>query len=91
MKVRYSRRAISDLYGIREYISNDNPEAASVVASFIRRSIRALEEWPYLGRATEVENVRRLVVANYPYVVYYQVRRHDVVVLAVMHTAQDWE
>jgi addiction module RelE/StbE family toxin len=89
MRVRYSRRAISDLENIRQYISKNNPKAAWVVASFIRRSIRVLEEWPYRGRATEVENVRRLVVANYPYVVFYQVRRHDVVVLSAMHTAQD--
>jgi addiction module RelE/StbE family toxin len=87
MNVRYSPRAIEDLETIRRYISNANPKAAWVVASFIRRSIRVLEEWPYHGRATGKANVRRLTVTNYPYVIFYRVDR-DVVILAVMHTAR---
>ena len=50
------------------------PDAACVVASFIRRSIKALEEWPHSGRATEKEQVRRLVISNYPYLIYYRCR-----------------
>ena len=59
-----------------------------VVASFIRRSIAVLEEWPYHGRATEKENVRRLAVMNYPYLVYYHVS-DDVLILTVSHSAQE--
>jgi toxin ParE1/3/4 len=88
MRVRYSPRSIEDLDTIRLHISKDNPKAAWVVASFIRRSIAVLQEWPYHGRATEKEDVRRLVVMNYPYVVYYRVSE-DVLILTVMHTAQD--
>ena len=88
MRVRYSPRSIEDLDSIRLHISKDDPKAAWVVASFIRRSIAVLQEWPYHGRATEKEHVRRLVVMNYPYVVYYRVS-DEVLVLTVMHTAQD--
>jgi toxin ParE1/3/4 len=88
MRVRYSPRSIEDLDSIRLHISKDNPKAAWVVASFIRRSIAVLQEWPYHGRATEKENVRRLVVMNYPYVVYYRVG-DDVLILTVMHSAQN--
>jgi len=88
MKVRYSPRAIEDLESIRRYITKDNPNAAWVVASFIRRSIAILEEWPYRGRATELEDVRRLVVVNYPYVVYYRIGE-AVVILTVMHSARE--
>lgn len=90
MRVRYSPHSIQDLDDIRNYIRKDNPKAAWVVASFIRRSIRVLEEWPYHGRATEKKNVRRLVVTNYPYVVYYFVRAGEgAVILSVMHSARD--
>lgn len=89
MSVRYSPRSIKDLDHIRRYISKDNPSAAWVVASFIRRAIRNLEEWPYQGRATEEKNIRRLVVTNYPYVVYYRVHDDEVVILTVTHAAQD--
>ena len=90
MSVRYSPRSIQDLGDIRNHISKDNPGAAWIVASFIRRSIRYLEEWPYHGRATEKEHVRRLVVTNYPYVVYYSIQGDgDVIILSVRHTAQE--
>ncbi|MDP3646129.1 MAG: type II toxin-antitoxin system RelE/ParE family toxin [bacterium] len=90
MRVRYSPRSIQDLDDIRDYISKDNPDAAWIVASFIRRSIRFLEEWPYHGRATEKENVRRLVVTNYPYVVYYSIQGDEnLIILSVRHVAQE--
>ena len=87
MRVRYSAGAVQDLDDIRAYIERDNPRAAWVVASFIKRSIAVLEEWPYRGRATEKENVRRLAVMNYPFVVFYHVS-DEVVVLSVRHTAR---
>lgn len=89
MSVRYSRRALQDLEAIRRYISEDNLSAAWIVASFIRRTIRNLEHWPYQGRATDKENVRRLVVSTFPYVIFYRVRDGDVVILTVGHTARD--
>lgn len=89
MKLQYTPRAIRDLDGIRKYIEKDNPSAAWVVASFIRRSIRSLEDMPYQGRATETEDVRRLTVMNYPYVVYYRVKDTSVAVLSVRHTARN--
>lgn len=89
MKLRYSLRALEDLENIRRYISKDNPSAAWVVASFIRRSIRSLEDFPYRGRATEIEHVRRLVVTNYPYVVYYKPDGKYIIILSVLHAVQD--
>jgi addiction module RelE/StbE family toxin len=87
MRVRYSPRAIEELDNIRRHISKDNPEAAWVVASFIRRAVSGLSKWPFSGRATSKENVRRLVVTNYPYVVYYRVSE-EILILAVRHSAQ---
>ena len=89
MRVRYSARAAEDLEHIRLYISKDNPSSAWVVGSFIRRSIRILETWPYHGRATQKKNIRRLTVTNYPYVVFYRVDKAGVVILMVKHQAQD--
>jgi plasmid stabilization system protein ParE len=34
-------------------------------------------------------DVRRIAVINYPYVVYYHVNDERVLILTVMHTAQD--
>ncbi len=88
MRIRYSMAAVEDLDSIRTYIEKDNPRAAWVVASFIKRSIAILEDWPYHGRATEKEGIRRLAVMNYPYVVYYRVS-DEVLILNVRHSAQN--
>jgi toxin ParE1/3/4 len=89
MKLQYSRAAIQNLENIREYISRDNPRLAWVVASFIRNSIRVLERWPYHGRATNEKDIRRLVVSNYPYAIYYRITVNIVEILAIRHTARD--
>lgn len=89
MKLRYTPRALHDLEHIRLYIEKDNPSAAWVVASFIRRSLRTLEQFPHQGRATDRTPVRRLIVTNYPYLVYYKVEADEVIVLNILHTAQD--
>lgn len=89
MKLRYSPNSIRDLDSIRQYISRDNPKGAWVVASFIRRSIRVLERFPYLGRVTNRQGVRCLTVINYPYLVLYRVDNEYVLILSVMHDAQD--
>ena len=86
MRVQYSPRAVRDIDEIRRHIEKDNPKAAWVAAAFIKRSIALLEDWPHHGRATDKQNVRRLVVANYPYVVYYRVT-DEVVVVTVRHQA----
>ena len=38
---------------------------------------------------TDIPGVRRLVVTNYPYVVYYEVVDGEVIVLTVLHSAQE--
>lgn len=88
MNVRFSPRSLKDLDDIRAYIERDNPRAAWVVASFIKRSIALLQDWPYHGRATDTKDVRRQVVMNYPYVVYYRVTDH-VLILTVQHSARN--
>ena len=89
MNVRYAPRALQDLDAIRRYISKHNPSAAWIVASFIRRTIRNLEHWPYQGRATDKQHVRRLTVSTFPYVIFYRVHDGNVLILTVCHTARD--
>ena len=89
MKLRYTPPAIADFDAIRAYIEARNPTAAWVVASFIRQSIRALEYFPHQGRATNRPSVRRLMVMNYPYVVYYRVAGDEVEILNIFHAKRN--
>jgi addiction module RelE/StbE family toxin len=89
MRVRYSPRAAEDLENIRRYIGKNSQTSAWVVASFIRQSIARLVQWPRSARMTDAPGVRRLVVTNYPYVVYYDAADDEVIVLTVLHSAQE--
>ena len=51
MRLRFTRRAITQLEAIAEYISTDCPRAAEHVASRIHRSISYLIDQPHLGPA----------------------------------------
>lgn len=85
MTLRYTRRALDDLDEIRCYISKHKPAAAWLIGSFIRRSIANLTMWPYRGRATNRDGIRRLVVSTFPYVVFYAIVGNEIVILRVMH------
>jgi plasmid stabilization system protein ParE len=80
MRVRYSPRAAEDLENIRRYIGKNNQRSAWVVASFIRQSIARLVQWPHSAQ---------MIVTNYPYVAYYEVPDGEVIILTVLHSAQE--
>lgn len=61
--------------------------AARRMAEQIRSSMRTAAEHPLLGRVVpelDVANIRERIVP--PYRVLYQVRRADILVLAVLHS-----
>lgn len=84
-KVRYARRAISDLIGIADYIRERNPRAAEAVAARIRASIAQLAMFPFIGRPTDDEDMRVLPIGRYPYIVFYEVIEGTVVVHHIRH------
>ena len=88
MEVRWLRRALADLDAIAEYIGRDNPDAARSLVARLREMTERLATHPYVGRASEWEDVRELVVHRH-YLVSYRVRRDRVEIVQVWHTAQD--
>jgi toxin ParE1/3/4 len=87
MTVKWSKRALSSLAGITEYIEQDNPIRARTFVQEIRQKSNLLEQFPNLGRAGRVVGVRELV-AHKNYIIVYRVRGEDVQVIEVMHTAR---
>ena len=76
-KIRYLKTAECDLYGIFDYISQDNPSAAASLLEKIDSSISLLASHPYMGvvpkdvRLKE-KGYRMLVVDKY--LVFYVVK-----------------
>ena len=85
MKVRYTRRAISDLIAIADYIRERNPKAAASVEKRIRSSISQLELFPFSGRLTDDVSIRMFPIVRYPYLVFYKVIESEVVVHHIRH------
>lgn len=87
--LEWREAARADLLGIVDYISDDNPEAAQRLKDEIDDKVTKLLEHPRLYRAGRVPGTREMVVLP-SYVVIYSVSAHVVVILRVLHAAQQW-
>jgi len=57
----------------------------------VRREVLVeLQHHPELGRPGRVPKTRELVVPNLPYILPYYIKKKEVRILAVMHTARKW-
>ena len=91
MRVRYRRRALSDIEGIHRYIDERNPRAATEVVARIRVAADRLGWWPRIGHGGRVPGTCEWTVVGLPYVIVYEIdeRANEVAIIAVFHAAQD--
>lgn len=91
MNVVIRAKAAEDLAGIFTWIARDNPPAAAETVRRIRQRIGRLVTpgLAHMGRPGLVPGTRELVEA--PYMIVYEVHeeRDELVVLAILHGAQD--
>lgn len=83
MRLRYAPRARADIANIHDYIAQHNTRAATAVSAQIRATAELLAQFPGLGRDTDIEGVRVLPTARYPYLVYYRLSGSDLMILHV--------
>lgn len=88
MRLRYTRTAARELAEVLTSIAAESPQGARRVQLRLREAIDLLTEFPLIGQSTTRPGLRRLVVLPYPYVVFYQVRETEVVIIGVRHSAQ---
>ncbi len=87
MRIVWTRMANLMLDGVGAYIAKDNPKAATKLLKQIRKNVKLLQTHPLMGRRTEFDGVRELVV-HPNYLVSYRVSTDTVQVLQVWHVAQ---
>jgi toxin ParE1/3/4 len=90
MRIVWSRRALRHLRHLRDYIAQDNPDAAPRVAERLLASVELLAVHPDLGRPGRVFGTRELVVPDTPCVIPYRVRGARMELIAVFHGRQKW-
>ena len=88
-KLEWLALARADLLAIVGYISDDNPDAAQRVKDDIEAKVLKLLDFPKIGRTGRIEGTRELVVwANY--IIVYQEDDFVILILRVLHAAQQW-
>jgi len=95
-QARFSPKAGEDMDEILRFIAADNPEAADRVRETILNTSDFLANHPELGRrvrnATKADKfVRWFVTPKFRnFLIFYEPYRDTIVVLRVLHAAQDW-
>lgn len=91
MRVRYRRRALSDIERIHRYIAERNPRAATEVVARIRAAGERLGPWPRIGHGGRVPETYEWAVVGLPYIIVYDIdeRANEIAIIAVFHAAQD--
>lgn len=88
LTVTFAPQARSDIGQIHEWLAERSANAATGVITSIRETSQLIGEYPMIGRVTEFAGVRVLPVIRYPYLVYYLVEAHEVVIVHVRHGAR---
>jgi toxin ParE1/3/4 len=88
--IEWSVWALADRDAIFDYIEADSPKTAALVDSRIEKHVKALAQFPEIGRPGRVEATRELVVKRTPYIVAYRIEGNSVRILRVLRGAQDW-
>ena len=88
MKLRYTKRAASELDAVLGHIDEQSPQGAAKVKRRMQAVIDVLLRYPEAGRMTSRAGLRRLVVHPYPYVVFYRVSSDAIIIHGVRHSAR---
>jgi toxin ParE1/3/4 len=96
IKARLSPKAVRDLDEHYGYIAGDNPGAAERVRRIILNTADLLAQHRELGRrirkaAPRHAQIRWFVVPKFRnYLIFYQPYQETIMVVRVLHAAQDW-
>jgi plasmid stabilization system protein ParE len=88
MRVRWLRKALSNLDEEAAYIAADDPKAAQLVVQRVWDAVAMLAGQPGMGRPGRVAGTRELVVSKTRYVLPYRVRGETIEILRVFHTSR---
>lgn len=90
MQVRWEEDAITDLTELRDYIREDNPDAANKIANKIIESADLLSQHPLLGKAGRIHKTHEFVISGTPYTLIYLPESDIISILRIFHQRRCW-
>lgn len=94
MQIVWLPKALDSLKEIHEYIKQESPKSAKMVAERIKKTVSLLQENPHLGKPSLVDGFREIQVSKLPFVIPYKVIDDKIIIVRVFHTKQKpiiWE
>jgi plasmid stabilization system protein ParE len=95
MRVRKTSQADADITAAILYLREKNPEAAPALVIALKQTLKRIGKFPELfptqwrsGRA-ELADVRCAVIRRFGYLMFYRVKSGEILVLRVIHAAQN--
>ncbi|UCI05965.1 type II toxin-antitoxin system RelE/ParE family toxin [Mesorhizobium sp. B1-1-8] len=90
MELNWTRKALSDLVRLHDFLAPVNSQAAARVVQSLAAAPKRLVEYPRIGERLEQyepREVRRILVGNYE--IRYEIRNSTILVLRLWHTRED--
>jgi len=88
LKVRLSVRARRQIDSSLAYVHARSPQGAEQIGRRLLELLDLLAQTPEIGKRIDEPGLRRLHLSPYPYLLDYNVRRDEVVVLRFRHAAR---
>jgi plasmid stabilization system protein ParE len=89
VRVRYTLPALADLDAIFAYVATYSRQGSGRIQYRIKAAIDRLLAQPHLGVCTEDPTIRRLTIAPYPYLIFYEISESEIIIHAIRHGARD--
>jgi plasmid stabilization system protein ParE len=87
--LRFTPVALAELDEALTVLSTNAPKAARGLKLRLDALARLITHHPYAGRATDIENLRRIPVTPYPFILYNRPLADAILVIAIRHVARD--
>lgn len=86
MKLSYSTAALHQIDAALSYVGERSPQGAASLRERILAAAALVQDHPHAAQVTSRANTRRVVLAPYPYVLFYRVAADEVIVTRFRHT-----
>lgn len=88
-KIRFKREALKQLDAIYQYVVDKSPKSGKRILESVHVVFGRLGMFPFLGRPTDENPVRCLVVGSTGLLIFYIFDTETITIIRILHERQD--